>query len=61
MSVTDRVLGAPWVSRDEPELTRETLDALFANRIPCIRVRGFASAAVGTPPGGIPFHGARTQ
>jgi hypothetical protein len=45
MSVTDRVLGAPWVSRDEPELTRETLDALFANRIPCIRVRGFATVA----------------
>src|ERR1700721_4851329 len=45
MSIADRVLGSPWQSRDEPELTRETLDALFENRIPCIRIRGFASAA----------------
>jgi len=43
MSIADRVLGAPWLARDEPGLARETLDALFENRIPCIRVRGFAT------------------
>jgi len=43
MSALDRVLGAPWRSHDEPELTRATLDALFANDIPCIRVTAFAT------------------
>jgi hypothetical protein len=44
MPVTDRVLGSPWRHHDEPELTRETLDALFDNHIPCIRIKGFATA-----------------
>jgi hypothetical protein len=37
------VIGAPWRSCNEPALTRETLDALFANEIPCIRIVGFAT------------------
>jgi len=44
MSIADRVLGSPWLHHDEPGLTRETLDALFANQIPCIRIKGFATA-----------------
>lgn len=34
-----------WLNHVEPPLTRENFDALCANRIPCIRVRGFASDA----------------
>jgi hypothetical protein len=41
--LADRVIGAPWRNHDEPGLTRETLDALFANEIPCIRIAGFAT------------------
>jgi hypothetical protein len=45
MTIADRVIGAPWRSRDEPELSRETLEALFANEIPCLRITRFANAA----------------
>jgi hypothetical protein len=45
MTIADRVIGAPWRSRDEPELSRQTLEALFANEIPCLRITNFASAA----------------
>jgi hypothetical protein len=35
----------PWASRDEPPLTRANFEALCDNRLPCLRIRGFASAA----------------
>jgi hypothetical protein len=41
--LADRVIGTPWRSHDEPGLTAATLDALFANEIPCIRIAGFAT------------------
>jgi hypothetical protein len=45
MTIVDRVISAPWRSHDEPELSRASLDALFANAIPCIRIRNFATPA----------------
>ena len=35
---------SPWQAHEELELTAENLDALFDNKIPAIRIRGFASA-----------------
>lgn len=37
--------AARWISHEEPALTRENFEALCANRIPCIRIRGFATDA----------------
>jgi hypothetical protein len=43
MLAADRVIGAPWRGHDEPGLTRESLDALFDNEIPCVRIKAFAT------------------
>lgn len=40
----DTVAAPSWEAHEELELTADTLQALFDNRIPAIRVRGFASA-----------------
>lgn len=37
--------AARWISHEEPPLTRETFEALRENRIPCVRIRGFANDA----------------
>ena len=34
----------PWSSHEEPDLTAESLHALFENRIPALRVRAFATS-----------------
>ena len=44
-AVVDRVHIEPWISHEEPDLTAASLHDLFENRIPAIRVRGFASPA----------------
>jgi hypothetical protein len=36
---------ARWRTHDELPLTRENFEALCDNRLPCLRIRGFASAA----------------
>ena len=38
-------MAATWVTLEEAPLTRESLAALLLNRIPAIRIRGFASGA----------------
>jgi hypothetical protein len=45
MTIVDRVIGAPWRNHHEPGLTRESLEALFNNEIPCIRIENFATPA----------------
>ena len=39
-----RPIPQRWESRGEPSLTRETFEALCRFEIPCIRIRGFATA-----------------
>ena len=38
-------MAATWVTLEEAPLTREALAALLDNRIPAIRMRGFADSA----------------
>lgn len=45
MAALEQTAVRTWLRDDEPGLDRDTLQALFDNRIPAIRIAGFASPA----------------